>query len=63
MLRIHFPIMERSKKESPREAKPLLYNQFPPPFVREGDKAGSQKNLRFFWVLKEGGLLSKCLRG
>jgi len=47
-------------KESLREATPLFIKLFPLhdrniyPYHGEGDKAGSQENRRFFWVLKGG---------
>ena len=40
-----------------------LIKLLPPPFIREGDKAGSQENQRFFWVLKGGRVTNKNLKG
>jgi len=46
------------QKQSFCGVKSLPYITNFPPFIREGDKGGSQGNRRFFWVLKGGGLIN-----
>jgi len=51
--KVHAPATTPEKGELKR-GEASLFIFFPLSFKGEGDKAGSQENRRFFWVLKGG---------